>query len=150
MPTTDELFPDLDDFAARFAACHIPKSEWTHLAHLAIGAWHVHTYGPNEALTRLRDGIRRLNDSHGTLNSETSGYHETVTRAYVEILSQFLETCPRTTTMEERVAVLVAGPLAGKDLLLRFYSKELLMSSLARAEWVEPDVKPLAIAIALG
>jgi len=145
--STNGLFPDLDDFAARFVACRIPKVEWTHLAHLAIGMWHVHTYGPNEALTRLRDGIRRLNDSHGTPNSETSGYHETVTRAYVVLLSQFLDACPRTTTLPERVAVLVAGPLADRNVLRRFYSTELLMSSLARAEWMEPDVAPLRIAL---
>jgi len=146
-PSTDGLFPDLDDFAARFVACRIPKAEWTHHAHLAIGMWHVQTHGPNEALTRLRDGICRLNDSHGTPNTDTSGYHETVTRAYVVLLSQFLEVCPRTTTLAERVAVLLAGPLADRNVLLRFYSKELLMSALARGEWMEPDLAPLQIAL---
>ncbi|MGH7696764.1 MAG: hypothetical protein ACRENH_17375 [Gemmatimonadaceae bacterium] len=150
MAPTAVPFADLEDAAARFVACRIPKAEWTHLAHLAIGTWHVQMYGPNEALTRLRDGIRRLNDSHGTPNTETSGYHETVTRAYVEILSQFLEACPRTTSLAERVALLVAGPLADRNVLLRFYSKNLLMSALARAEWTEPDVAPLELAHALG
>ena len=145
MPRTDELFPDLDDFAARFAACRIPKSEWTHLAHLAIGMWHVHQYGADEALTRLRNGIRRLNDSHGTLNTETSGYHETVTRAYVQLLSQFLDACPSAMPLAERVSLLIASPLADKAALLRFYSRERLMSPEARANWVEPDIMPLQI-----
>ena len=34
-------------------------------------------------------------------------------------------------------------PLARKDALLEFYSKDLLMSARARAAWVEPDVKAL-------
>ena len=146
LPRTDELVPDLDDFAARFAACRIPKAEWTHLAHLAIGMWHVHKHGADEALTRLRNGIRRLNDSHGTLNTETSGYHETVTRAYVQLLSQFLDGCPSAMPLAERVSLLIASPLADKAALLRFYSRERLMSPEARANWLEPDIMPLQIA----
>ena len=145
MPRTDALFPDLDDFAARFAACRIAKSEWTHLAHLAIGMWHIHTYGADDALTRLRNGIRRLNDSHGTLNTETSGYHETVTRAYVQLLSQFLDACPSAMPLAERVSLLSASPLADRAALLTFYSRERLMSPEARANWVEPDIRPLHI-----
>lgn len=143
MPNTDGLFPDLDHFAARFVACRIPKAEWTHLAHLAIGMWHIHTYGANEALTRLRNGIRRLNDSHGTPNTETSGYHETVTRAYVQLLAQFLDACPSAMPLAERLSRLIASPLAEREALLEFYSRERLMSPQARAGWVEPDITDL-------
>ncbi len=143
LPRADELFPDLDDFAARFVACRIPKTEWTHLAHLAIGMWHVHTYGADEALTRLRVGIRRLNDNHGTPNSATNGYHETITRAYVQLLDQFLEASPPQIPLKERVAELIAGPLSARDMLLTFYSKDLLTST---TEWVEPDVMALRVA----
>ena len=131
---------DVDDLAARFAAAALPKDEWTHLA---VGAWHVHHYGPHEALARLRTGIRRLNDAHGTPNSATSGYHESVTRAYLRLLAHFLASCPVAMPLGERVARLVAGPLAAKDLLFQFYSRERLMTPTARAEWVEPDVAPL-------
>ncbi|MEM7535068.1 MAG: hypothetical protein AAF639_23030, partial [Chloroflexota bacterium] len=37
------------------------------------------------------------------------------------------------------------SPLMDKDLLFRFYSKELLFSVSARREWVEPDLQPLAM-----
>jgi hypothetical protein len=145
LPNTAEGFPDLDAFAARFEACRIPKSEWTHLAHLAIGMWHVQRYGADDALTRLRHGISRLNDSHGTLNTETSGYHETITRAYVRLLAQFLDASPSAMPLAERVSRLIASPLAEKEALLKFYSRELLMSPEARASWVEPDIMPLQI-----
>ena len=80
----------LDDFVARFRERTLPKSEWTHAAHLSVGAWHVHRYGVEEAVNRLRQGIRALNDSHGTANTDSSGYHETITRAYAHLIAEFL------------------------------------------------------------
>jgi len=133
----------IDDLVARFRARTLPHAEWTHRAHLTVGAWHVQQYGPDEALARLRVGIRALNDAHGTANTATSGYHETVTRAYVVLLAEFLAACPAGMLLAERVQRLLAGPLAARDALLQFYSRERLMSPTARAEWVEPDVAAL-------
>jgi hypothetical protein len=150
MATSLENSPiaDPDDLAARFDACRIPKAEWTHHAHLVVGLWHVHRYGPDEALTRLRTGIRTLNAHHGTPNSATEGYHETITRAYVLLLSEYLQTDPADLPLTAGVAKLLASPLAARDALLRFYSRERLMSPAARASWVEPDLAALRIGIA--
>jgi hypothetical protein len=133
----------LDEFAARFLSRAIPREEWTHLAHLRVGAWHVHHFGPDDALRRLRDGIRALNDSHGTANTDSSGYHETITVAYVRLLDRFLATFDGRVALEDRVRELLGGPLADRAVLLRFWSKELLMSPQARREWVPPDLAPL-------
>ena len=78
---------ELENLVKRFAERSLPKPEWTHAAHLAVGLWHVSRYGRDDALARLRAGISRLNESHGTVNSATGGYHETVTRAYVQLLA---------------------------------------------------------------
>ena len=133
----------IDDLVGRFAARTLPHAEWTHRAHLMVGAWHVHRHGPDDALARLRAGIRALNDAHGTPNTATSGYHETVTRAYVRLLGEFLGACPIEMPLAERVAAILAGPLAARDVLSKFYSRERLMSAAARAAWVEPDLAPL-------
>lgn len=135
----------VDDLAARFTASTIPHAEWTHAAHLAVGAWHVQRYGPDEALTRLRAGIRALNDAQGTPNSPSRGYHETVTCAYVRLLAEFLAGCPAELPLAARVARVLAGPLAADDVLMTFYSRERLMSAAARAAWVEPDLAPLRL-----
>lgn len=145
MSAASDPFADIDDLAARFFDGTLPRAEWTHLAHLAVGTWHVHRYGADEALARLRAGIRRLNDNHGTINSSTSGYHETVTRAYVQLLSQFVERCPAEMTLQQRMLSVIDGPLADRNVLLRFYSRDRLMSPLARAEWIEPDLAPLRL-----
>jgi hypothetical protein len=139
-------FTNLDDLVARFVACRLPHSEWTHQAHLAVGAWHVAQFGADEALARLRVGIRRLNDSHGTPNSATRGYHETISRAYVVLLAEFLDSVSDTMPLAERVTRLLGSPLSARDALLQFYSRERLMSPEARATWIEPDVQPLRLA----
>jgi len=133
---------ELDDLVARFRARTIPKSEWTHVAHLAVGLWHVHTHRPERALALLRGGITRLNEAHGTVNDDSGGYHETITRAYVRLLSDFIRTRPGREAAE-CVQALALSPLAENTALSRYYSRERLRSVAARRGWVEPDIEPL-------
>ncbi len=140
---------ELDDLVRRFDELTLTKPEWTHAAHLAVGLWHVSRYGREDALARLRRGIRRLNESHGTANTPTGGYHETVTSAYAQLLAAFAER-HADDSVARRLERLYASPLAGRQVLLRFYSRARLESSEARLDWVEPDLAPLALDHALG
>ncbi|MDB4970628.1 MAG: hypothetical protein JWN44_6317, partial [Myxococcales bacterium] len=133
----------LEDLLERFFDRTLTHAEWTHAAHLAVGAWHVDRHGLEEALPRLRIAIRALNDSHGTKNSETSGYHETITAAYVRLLAAALARA--TTPLSSRVETILAGPLADKTFLFRFWSRDQLMSPAARAAWLPPDLAPLEL-----
>jgi len=136
---------ELDELAREFLAGSLSRDQWTHTAHLSVGAWHVHRFGEDEASTRLRAGIRALNDRHGTPNTTTSGYHETITLAYVRLIAAFLALFDAGTPLERRVDLLVAGPLGERRCLFRFWSGPLLMSEAARAAWVAPDLAPLAV-----
>ena len=140
----------LDDLIQAFRFRTLPKAEWTHEAHLRVGAWHVYHYGPDEALEQLRRGITGLNERHGTVNSPTSGYHETITRAYVLLLDEFLRVFEVETPLDARVNAIVSSPMASKAMLHRFWSDGLLMSPRARAGWVPPDVAPLSLHRALA
>jgi len=135
---------DLDEFARQFDAKEIPRRLWTHGAHLAVGLWHVDRYGPDAALERLRRGIRSLNEHYGNQNTESAGYHETITRAQVALLADFLRRSDASSPLLERYAQLMASPLADRGVLFRFYTREYLMSNRARAVWAEPDVAPLS------
>jgi NTE family protein len=147
LASVDRLVPrlDADDLAVRFNALTLRKAEWTHLSHLAVGAWHVHRYGADDALQRLREGIRRLNESHGGHNTATADYHETITAAYVRLLAEFLATCPDDMPLPQRVERLMGSPLVERGLLLRVFSRDRLMSEAARAWWIEPDLAPLGL-----
>jgi ribosomal protein S18 acetylase RimI-like enzyme len=135
----------LEALAARFAAADISRAEWTHQMHLIIGAWHVHRFGQQEALARLRAGIRRLNEANGVANTPTSGYHETITAAYVRLLAAALVEQAADLPLAARIAALLASPLAEKSALHRHYTPDLLRSARARAEWVPPDLQPLPL-----
>lgn len=134
---------DIDDLCARFAACRLAPDEWTHQAHLAVGLAYVARLGDAAALAALRTRIRQINERLGGVNSESRGYHETITAAYVELFAQFLRTRPAGEPLPVTVAHLLAGPLAARDALLAFYSREHLQSAAARLSWVAPDRAPL-------
>ena len=143
-------YPDVEGLAAGFVACTLRRDAWTHAAHLIVGMWHVDRYGADDALSHLRVGIRRLNESHGTPNSNHGGYHETITRAYTQLLSQYCDSCSVEMSLRERVARLLCSPLAGRDALDMFYSREVLRSVDARVGWVEPDIAALRLELILN
>lgn len=141
----------IDDFGeisatARLVAAFLdrtlPKSQWTHESHLRVGLWHVLNYEPDEALLRLRREIQAYNETTGVANTTSAGYHETITRFYVWFLTQFVARAGRHRPIDELADELLRMH-GNRDLPLTYYSRELLFSAKARAEWVEPDLQPL-------
>ena len=76
----------------------------------------------------------------GTANTDTSGYHNTITRAYLRGIRMFLEGADLGRPVHTLVNELLTSPMGGRDWPLRFWSKERLMSVEARRGWVEPDL----------
>jgi 4-hydroxy-tetrahydrodipicolinate synthase len=133
----------LEGLHRRFASQEIPAGEWTHVAHLTVGASAVFRGGPDAALAELRAGILQLNRAHGTIETPTRGYHETITRAYVELLAVYLAGFATDTPLCHRVGALLASPLAQREALFTYYDRARLLSPAARAAFVEPDRAPL-------
>lgn len=128
----------------------LTAAQWTHQAHMAVGAWLVHQHGPEDALPQLRHGIRRLNVALGGVNSDTRGYHETITAAYATLLGDFFDRYADGLKPDAAVARVLASPLTTRDALLRFYSRPCLDSIEARRRWVEPDLAPLRASALYG
>ena len=120
----------------------LPKAEWTHEAHLRAGLWHVNAHGPFDALDLLRDRISAYNESVGTANTDTSGYHETITRFYVVVIDRFLSTVDRSSDLDVPAGQLIAQ-YGDRRLLLHHYSEKRLFSAVARRAWIEPDLRPI-------
>jgi hypothetical protein len=129
---------EIEHFIRSFEDCTFPRSAWTHQRHLIMALWYLRRYPREEATRSIRVGIRRYNESHGNL----TGYHETITLAWIGVISHFLATSDHSMPVSALARSLLAS-CGQKDHLLRFYSKDLLLSDEARARWVPPDRKPL-------
>ena len=120
----------------------LPKSEWTHEAHLAACLWLL-TERPDVAPEcDLPAIIRAYNVATGGVNDETQGYHETLTQLYIRGVRAFLASAPPD-DLAARVNALLVSEMGPRDWPLRFFSREVLFSVAARRGWVEPDLKPI-------
>lgn len=124
-------------------ACALPKAEWTHEAHLSTCAWLI-LERPDIAPERhLPNLIRRYNESVGGVNSDSEGYHETITQVSIVGVRRALARSEGR-ALADRVNALLEAPEGRRDWPLGFYSRELLFSREARLGWVAPDLRPLA------
>lgn len=122
----------------------LPKEEWTHEAHLATCLWLMDERPEFDCAADLPAAIAGYNESVGGQNTDTAGYHETITQLYVIGIGLFAQTCAEEGLLA-RVNALLASPISARDWPLRFYSAERLFSVEARRGWVEPDVSPILL-----
>ena len=119
----------------------LPKPEWTHAAHFAAAFWVLHH--PDMLAERDMPGlIRAYNEATGVPNTDTSGYHETITLASLRVARAWLAErpdAPLHTSLQE----LLTSRYARSDWLLSYWSKPVLFSVAARRAWIEPDLQPL-------
>jgi hypothetical protein len=133
---------DIKSFIAEFEACRLPKVRWTHQAHLTVGLWYVSRLEFDDALNEVRIRIRSHNESVGTPNTESNGYHETLTRLYLTAIANHRQKY-RELPFENSLKLLLASPLADSKWPLLYYTPGRLFSARARHVWIEPDRKPL-------
>lgn len=117
----------------------LPKEQWTHAAHFIMAVWYCVEAPLPLAVEKIREGIKRYNVSAGGKNTESSGYHETITLFYTMTIAHYLVRTGVRTLTDETLSVFLQQPFLAKEHIHQFYSKELLMSVQARLGWVEPD-----------
>ena len=124
-------------------ACTLPRDEWTHEAHLAATTYLL-TRRPDIDVDRQLPGIiRRYNESVGGVNSDSEGYHETITRLFLRGVRLFLAESDTGEPLHELVNELLLSPMGRRDWPLRFYSRERLFSVEARRGFVTSDLAAL-------
>ena len=121
----------------------LPRPDWTHEAHLATTTWLL-TRRPDVDIDKELPGlIRRYNESVGGVNSDSEGYHETITRVFLHGVRLFLAEADPEEPLHELVNELLLSPMGRRDWPLRFYSPERLFSVEARREFIPPDLAAL-------
>ena len=118
----------------------LPREGWTHEAHLAATTYLVLRHPEIDLDRELPDLIRRFNESVGGVNSDSEGYHDTITRVFLHGVRLFLSEADTSEPLHELVNDLLVSPMGRRDWPLRFYTSDRLFSVAARRSFVPPDV----------
>ena len=121
----------------------LPRADWTHEAHLAATTYLLVRRTDIDLNAELGGIIRSYNASVGGINSDTEGYHDTITRVFLHGARLFLAESDLKEPLHELVNQLLLSPVGHRDWPLRFYSPERLFSVEARRAFVAPDLRAL-------
>jgi hypothetical protein len=119
----------------------LPRSDWTHEAHLATCAWLILERPDIVPERDLPELIRRYNESVGGVNDETQGYHETITQVSIIAVRGALARSEGR-GLAQRVNALLQADEGRRDWPLRFYSQQRLFSVEARLAFIDGDLQP--------
>ena len=121
----DELIAGFED--ASLAA-------FPHADHVRLTILYLSRYGREETQRKLFDGLRRFATAKGV----PAKFHVTMTIAWLDLVEAARRRLP---DVGDPAALVAAFPeLLARDALLRFYTRERLMSDEAREKWVAPDL----------
>lgn len=117
----------------------LPKEEWTHEAHLIVAIWYTLNYDMSTATELTRKHIKAYNTATGTPNSDTRGYHETLTIFWLDTAHTYVE-ANKEKSLVELCNGFIASAKGSREYPMKFYSRELLYSVEARHHYVAPDI----------
>jgi hypothetical protein len=139
LPQTE---PEIDALLDAFEGCTLPKERWTHGAHLLTGACYVHAMGQAAAIGHMRICVKRYNESVGGKNTETSGYHETITIAWIKLLDGLLREISflRMPERAEFAKLALDRFASDREIFRRYYDFDLVASVEARRDWIPPTL----------
>lgn len=126
-----------------FEDCTLPFTNWTHRAHLAVAVSYLKVLPFPAALDRVREHIQVYNRTRGS----GEGYHETITTLFMRAVADYLTRHP-----DASPPAAVADLAAACDMawVRQHYSTERLESAVAKAGWVEPDLRALGVGVMPG
>jgi hypothetical protein len=133
----------LDDreFLGAFEEVSIPSDRWTHRDHVRMAFLYLSEHAFEDALDRIRAGVRALNRANGVPENATSGYHETVTVAWARLIASCIAYHGGAESFDGFAA---ANPhLCARTLLRAYYTRGRVLTSEARSRFVAPDIAPL-------
>lgn len=136
---------DDEKFLAEFEACRWPLDRWHHRDHIKLAYLYLCRYSFDDALSRIRAGIKAHNAVHQLPDSPTSGYHETMTHAWLRLVQFVMHEYGQSANADEFYER--HPELSQKKTLRLFYSQERFMSSEAKTSFCEPDLTPFSTAL---
>src|SRR5579864_4544280 len=80
-----------DAFLAAFEDLTLPFEQWTHRAHVKVSYCYLKRHSFEEALNKMRAGIKAFNARHNVPEGPTSGYDETTTHAFLHLIAATMQ-----------------------------------------------------------
>lgn len=125
-----------DAFTELMSRVMATSPRFGHREHIYLTWLAVREHGAEEAIGLVSAGIAAVTRAEGVPGK----YHATITRAWVELVAHHAGGTRPATSFK---AFAEANPLLlDKQLLKTFYRTDTLARDEARANWVEPDLKP--------
>src|SRR3954468_6601064 len=110
-PRTFACDAEIEHLGEGLLARTLPRAEWTHEAHLAATTYLLLRRPDVDLEKELPGLIRRYNESVGGVNSDTEGYHETITRAFLHGARLFLSEADPKAPLHELINELLMSPM---------------------------------------
>ncbi|MCT2400208.1 hypothetical protein [Novosphingobium mangrovi (ex Huang et al. 2023)] len=129
----------IESLALRFIDARLPKAEWTHEGHFAAALWLCRHRPDLAAPDEIRTLITRYNAATGTPNTETEGYHHTITLASMRAAHHHLRSHAPDAPLHQVLRALMASAHGRTDWLLAYWHRDTLFSPAARRAWHAPD-----------
>jgi hypothetical protein len=143
MPTFFCTDTEIERIGRGFADCSLPKREWTHAGHFAAVLWLLRYRGGLDVTAEMPRLIRTYNEATGVANTDSGGYHQTITLASIRAARSVLHEHGEGVRLHVVANDLLAREFGRSDWLLRYWSRPRLFSVEARRVWIEPDLKQL-------
>ena len=140
---TAKVAVDDQTFLRQFEESTLPRDQWHHREHVRTAYLYLTRYSFEDALHRMRQGVKALNAAHGTPETPGRGYHETMTQAWIRLVDFALREHGPARNGDEFYE---RHPELSQPRVLRlFYSQELLSSPEAKMNFVPPDLAPFPV-----
>ena len=133
---------EVTDLVRSFEDATIAHDDWKHAEHLVVALYYLTRHDLATAHEKMKCGILNLlqNGFKVDLTKEMP-YHETITRFWMRAVAEFNASTNGASLLEKANEVAYRWD---KEYPLRFYTRDLLFSDRARADFVEPDLIDLS------
>jgi hypothetical protein len=136
-----ETLEDATKTVEQFEDATLPDWAWTHEAHLICALSLLSRFGINQAPLEMKNRLFKYNEAVGKINSDTSGYHATVTVFWLKAVWERLAVGGKINFDQATLDDLLSNvDLAYRNLFLKSYSEKMILSVEARRTYVEPDL----------
>ena len=129
------------EFLRAFENCTLPADEWNHRAHVRVAYLYALQHRFDVALEAMRVSLKTYNKSQSVPEAIDRGYHETITRAFMIVISAACQQGPRCASSDDFCEQ--HTELLDKRALLQYYSRDRIMSWEAKRDFISPDLAAL-------